>query len=632
MEEDMRLSVNDVEKKKPIELKELVAEEHVIVVSDAPVPQDPNAPTLQDPNALAPQAPNGTSAESTVALEDSIVEIEDPSEPPGKSSAPSKKREPLIEKLETFAGKLEAARISQARTPARPSTQSPWDRQFDVNQSGFSPTTVASVQAIFISALVVIMFIVLLQCCQALGINGDTIVQQFRPDTYIPPEFFGFKLKNIGNLDQVLVLLPFAFVGCCLLTGLVVYIAKESRSRDIDWTDTHLMLEQSGPLTLAVRWSAIELVQQFPIWDIFNGKQPAFLIRTREGNQFKLKLSDISKKHNIGTFFSLIKTSAPQAELHVDPGFSSDNSYTELWLKYFSVPAERQKTGLLESMMSLDSGRYEILGTIGGGGQGTAYLANVCVAGTQVSETDKNHIIEIDPANLQLHDQVVLKEYVLPVHRGHLTAERTAEKLRAEAEILQKLNHPQIVKLKDAFVEDFRGYLVLEFISGESLKTLVERLGPQSEELVIDWALRTCDVLEYMHAQSPPVVHRDITPDNLMLQDDGTVKIVDFNVAYQVDSSATSTVVGKHAYIPAEQFRGKAVPQSDIYSLGGSLFFLLTGKDPAPITQSHPAHSNSAVSDEMDAIVARATSTKLCDRYADIAEMRSDLQKLAQRA
>lgn len=62
MEEDMRLSVNDVEKKKPIELKELVAEEHVIVVSDAPVPQDPNAPTLQDPNALAPQAPNGTSA------------------------------------------------------------------------------------------------------------------------------------------------------------------------------------------------------------------------------------------------------------------------------------------------------------------------------------------------------------------------------------------------------------------------------------------------------------------------------------------------------------------------------------------------------------------------------------------
>lgn len=511
-------------------------------------------------------------------------------------------------------------------------SESPWNKPFNVEQAGMSPTTVASIQAVLLSVCVLIGFAVFMQGFQNAGFTSDwwsAWQDRYGSPLYQPSTIFGLSLKNLGNMDQVLAFLPYAFVGCCLLTGLVTFIARESRSRDIDWTDSHLMLEHSGPLTLAIRWSAIELVQQFAIWDIFNGKQPAFLIRTREGNQFKLKLSDISKKHNIGTFFSLVKTGAPKAALHVDPNFASDNSYTELWLKYFSVPAERQKTGMLESHMYLDSGRYEIVGTVGGGGQGTAYLANVRTPGAQMTDSSINHIVEIDPANLVLDDSVVLKEYVLPVHRGQLTAERTAEKLRAEAEILQKLDHPQIVKLKDAFVEDFRGYLVLEYVSGESLKTLVERLGPQPEKLVIEWALRTCDILEYMHGQSPPVVHRDITPDNLMLQDSGMIKIVDFNVAYQVDSSATSTVVGKHAYIPAEQFRGKPTTQSDIYSLGGTLFFLLTGQDPAPITQSHPKRLNSTVSDELDAIVARATYSSQSDRYADIAQLRQALQDLA---
>ncbi|CAN5295817.1 hypothetical protein BH10CYA1_BH10CYA1_28810 [soil metagenome] len=514
-------------------------------------------------------------------------------------------------------------------------SESPWNKPFDVERARLSPTTVASIQAILLSVGVLIGFAVFMQGFQGAGVTSDwwsVWAEKYNSPLYQPSTIFGISLKNLGNMDQVLALLPYAFVGCCLLTGLVTFISRESRSRDIDWTDSHLMLEHSGPLTLAIRWSAIELVQQFAIWDIFNGRQPAFLIRTHEGNQFKLKLSDISKKHNIGTFFSLIKTGAPKAALHVDPNFASDNSYTELWLKYFSVPAERKKTGMLENQMFLDSGRYEIVGTVGGGGQGTAYLANVRTAGTQINESSINHIVEIDPANLVLDDQVVLKEYVLPVHRGQLTAERTAEKLRAEAEILQKLDHPQIVKLKDAFVEDFRGYLVLEYVTGESLKTLVERLGPQPEELVIEWALRTCDILEYMHGQAPPVVHRDITPDNLMLQDSGLIKIVDFNVAYQVDSSATSTVVGKHAYIPAEQFRGKPTTQSDIYSLGGTLFFLLTAKDPAPITQSHPQRFNSDVSDELDAIVARATYSALADRYTDIAQLREALQQLSDRA
>lgn len=495
-----------------------------------------------------------------------------------------------------------------------------------------SPTVVASIQTVLVSIGVLAAFTCLLQMVSPSLQNGfdlnlwDGVIYK---SGLFQPKLFGVDLSHFGNLDQVLGFLPLAFIGVCLLTGLVVYIARESRSRDIDWTDTHLMLEHSGPLTLAIRWSAVEAVQQLSVFDIFNGNQPAFLVKTREGNQFKLKLSDISKKHNIGTFFSLIKTSAPKADLHVDPSFASNNSYTELWLKYFSVPAEREKTGMLEQKMVLDNGRYEICGTVGGGGQGTAYLAVVRESNPN-AERKVDHIVKADSENLKINDQVVLKEYVLPVHRGQLTAERTAEKLRAEAEILQKLSHPQIVELKDAFVEDFRGYLVLEYVSGNSLKTLVESTGPQSEKSVIEWVLKTCDILEYMHQQSPPVVHRDITPDNLMLQDNGLIKLVDFNVAYQVDSSATSTVVGKHAYIPAEQFRGKATPQSDIYSLGGTMFFLLTGKDPAPITQSYPQRFNQSVSDAMDSIVARATASSQKERFANVQELRVELENLLQ--
>lgn len=611
MQDDMLYRVKDTELREHTDTPELVAAEEAVTSAELVAT---HGSSTADPSSC-PGAPSASDASNS----------------PGTAST-SGASTGAFSDAGSFASTAPLYTISGNFVDS-PMQASPWSRPFDANRAGFSPTTVASFQAVLISIFVLVLFTIFMQALQTLGINpADWFKAPYGSDTYVPPSFFGFTLKNVSNLDQVLALLPFAFVGCCLLSGLVVYIARESRSRDIDWTDSHLMLEHSGPLTLAIRWSAIELVQQFAIWDIFNGKQPAFLIRTREGNQFKLKLSDISKKHNIGTFFSLIKTSAPKAALHVDPGFASDNSYTELWLKYFSVPAERQKTGMLENSTYLDAGRYEIVGTVGGGGQGTAYLANVRVPGTQIGDNDSNHIVEIDPANLVLHEQVVLKEYVLPVHRGQLTAERTADKLRAEAQILQKLDHPQIVKLKDAFVEDFRGYLVLEYVSGESLKTLVERLGPQPEELVIDWALRACDILEYMHQQAPPVVHRDITPDNLMLQEDGMIKIVDFNVAYQVDSSATSTVVGKHAYIPAEQFRGKAVPQSDIYSLGGTLFFLLTASEPTPITQSHPARVVAEVSKRLDAIVARATSLSLSERYSDIAELKADLQELAKRA
>lgn len=445
--------------------------------------------------------------------------------------------------------------------------------------------------------------------------------------------------KNLNNMEQVLTWMPFVFLGCAATTAIATYVARQARSREIDWTDSHLMLEYSGPITLALKWTAIKSIDQVWQFDIFHGKQPVFLIKTYEENVFKLKESDITAKHNVGTFFSLVKANAPDVQFNVDSKFASNQSYTELWLKYFSKPTDRERSGLLEEEILVADGMYRIMGTVGGGGQGTAYLAvvenNVIpLSKTPIDEfeTDSNknirHFLMDDKTPLEVGQEVILKEYILPVHRGQLTAERTAEKLKAEAEILQKLDHPNIVKLKDAFIEDYRGYLVMDYVRGDSLKQLTDRQGPQNEQQVILWAIQVLETLSYMHQLSPPVVHRDITPDNLMLQEDGNIKIVDFNVAYQVDSSSTATVVGKHAYIPAEQFRGKPCPQSDIYSLGGTIFYLLTGKEPEPISKSYPARVNENVSAELDKIVSKATSTSLQERYADVQTFADDLKKL----
>ena len=447
-------------------------------------------------------------------------------------------------------------------------------------------------------------------------------------------------LHNANMLGDVLWFLPMMVVGCVGTTAAVAYLYRISKSRAIDWTDSHLLIEYDGVYALGLKWSSIETVTQFSQWELFHGNQPAFLVTTHLGKKIRLRLSDISQKHNIGEFFSLIKTNAPSATVVVDPNFARDNCFTELWLKYFSTPAEREKTGLLIPDMSLDCGRYKIIGTVGGGGQGTAYLAEeqpevkhkIMTEAGKCSEGVEHIVAAIEPVSspsaLTHNPQVVLKEYVLPLHRGQLTAERTAEKLKSEAAILGALKHPQIVRLLDAFIEDYRGYLVLEYVRGESLKAMVDQLGPQPEAMVVEWAIQTCQILNYLHTLTPPVVHRDITPDNLMLEENGSIKLVDFNVACLVDSTSTSTVVGKHAYIPAEQFRGKPSAQSDLYSLGGTMYYLLTGQEPEPITQSHPRSFNESVSVELDVIVAKATENSLSRRYLSASEMCQELEMI----
>lgn len=209
---------------------------------------------------------------------------------------------------------------------------------------------------------------------------------------------------------------------------------------------------------------------------------------------------------------------------------------------------------------------------------------------------------------------VVIKEAVVPANADEHTHKKAAELFEREARFLIKLDHPHIAKVFDHFTENNRSYMVLEYIRGLDLRQLVKQNGPQPEPLVLRWAKQIAEILTYLHSQDPPIIHRDLTPDNLVRREDDTITLIDFGAANEFVGNATGTMVGKQAYIAPEQLRGKANLSSDIYALGGTMYFLLTGKDPEALMSSHPKSVAPEISDELDKIIASCTELEAADR------------------
>ncbi|CAN5241169.1 hypothetical protein BH10CYA1_BH10CYA1_08970 [soil metagenome] len=280
------------------------------------------------------------------------------------------------------------------------------------------------------------------------------------------------------------------------------------------------------------------------------------------------------------------------------------HSYTEIWLQSLSQAPERKTLEPLQPGQTICDNRYEVIRSIGVGGQGTAYLCRDLTAKDQSST-------------------VVLKETIIPVFGDDSIRRKSLESVEKESRLLQSLDSPGIVKLIDHFVEDHRAYLVLEHIDGSSLREAVQNQGPTSNEKTHDLALQMCDILKVLHTNG--VVHRDFTPDNLILNSKGKLKLIDFNVAQQLQGGSTGTIVGKHAYLPPEQFRGKATSQSDLYAFGATLFYLLTGQDPEPISQSTPREINDEIDATLNDIVKRSTALQTSNRYQSAEEIESNL-------
>jgi predicted Ser/Thr protein kinase len=252
----------------------------------------------------------------------------------------------------------------------------------------------------------------------------------------------------------------------------------------------------------------------------------------------------------------------------------------------------------------LQSGRLTILKQLAFGGFSAVYLA-------EDEERQK----------------VVVKELVINCDSAD-SHRKAVEMFDREAKLLARVSHSNIARVIDHFVEENRHYLVLEYIDGENLREIVARKGRLDEETVIDLSIRMTDILEYLHGLEPPLLHRDFTPDNLLLTAGGELMLVDFGAANECASAVTGTLVGKQSYMPIEQIRGKAEPRSDLYALGCTMYYLLTGTDPEPLSTI----STPGVSEKLRQVIERLTQMEPGDRFPAASQVRLILSELSQPA
>ncbi len=209
------------------------------------------------------------------------------------------------------------------------------------------------------------------------------------------------------------------------------------------------------------------------------------------------------------------------------------------------------------------------------------------------------------------------------------------DSFKREARILRSLHHSNIPVVRDYFIDGNRYYLVMDYVDGKDLDTVLQGYEGRGvpEELVIKWAIEILHALEYLHSQNPPVIYRDMKPENVMLQSsDEKVMLIDFGLARTVNplSQDTMTSVGTPAYAPKELFQGQPQVRTDIYSLGATMHCLLTGVIPLiPFDFSPVRELNSNVSKGLEAIVMKALSMELADRYGSAKEMREAIENLS---
>lgn len=220
---------------------------------------------------------------------------------------------------------------------------------------------------------------------------------------------------------------------------------------------------------------------------------------------------------------------------------------------------------------------------------------------------------------------VTIKQFYLAENNEETKA--LSKIMQREYELLTRLDHPGIAKVISSFSVERSTYLVIEHRLGSDLRSTVQEHGPRSEALTITWAKQLCEIMSYLHSASPCIIHRDLTPDNIIAGEDGQLRLIDFGAAKEFLDGITGTMIGKHSYIAPEQLRGSASIKSDIYSFGCTLFFLLTGRDPKALSQSSPA-KNMDCSEEIDKLIRDCTEFDEDKRPQDFAEILKRLNAL----
>ncbi|MDQ0175869.1 serine/threonine-protein kinase [Bacillus chungangensis] len=262
----------------------------------------------------------------------------------------------------------------------------------------------------------------------------------------------------------------------------------------------------------------------------------------------------------------------------------------------------------------ISGGRYKILEMIGGGGMANVYLARDCILDRDVAIK----ILRLDFAN---EDELI-------------------RRFQREAQSATSLTHPNIVSIYDVGEEKDIYYIVMEYVDGMTLKQYIQQFHPIPVEKVRDIMKQLTSAIS--HAHQNHIIHRDIKPQNILIDHDGNVKITDFGIAMALSATSitqTNSVLGSVHYLSPEQARGgMATEKSDIYSLGIVLFELLTGRLPfsgesaVSIALKHlqaetPAlrRWNPNIPQSMENIVFKATAKDLFQRYHSVDEMHEDI-------
>lgn len=299
--------------------------------------------------------------------------------------------------------------------------------------------------------------------------------------------------------------------------------------------------------------------------------------------------------------------------------------YTQLWLQLLESDSNSSSNSIEQKRALVAGdvvGSYVIEEVLETGGQANLYLASL---NQDALPTDGPTPLSASAIPRETKS-VVLKQFILAdaTQSARLMSFKDFEN---EYLMLSKLQGDNIVKLFDVFIEQRHAFLVLEYLSGGSLRALVEREGILTEERVSQIALDIARGLAILHGQEPPLVHRDVSPENIVLDaTSGKAKLIDFSFVAK-SGNDTEQVVGKQAYISPEQFRGQIAPHNDIYSLGATLYFALTGQEPVAIAQQSPKTLNSSVSDDLDLKVRRCTALGAESRYQTGAQLVEALER-----
>lgn len=256
-------------------------------------------------------------------------------------------------------------------------------------------------------------------------------------------------------------------------------------------------------------------------------------------------------------------------------------------------------------MNKIVADRYELLTEVGRGGMSVVYLARDL-------SLNKNWAVKVVNRN------------------GVYQGQQVSNEILEEANIMKYLDHPNLPRIVDIIEDDSYLYIVMDYIEGETLKSVLNSKGVMDQRKVVKWGKELASVLSYLHNQDPPIIYRDMKPGNIILQPNGSLKLIDFGIArtYKGTNLKDTMSLGTRGYAAPEQFAGEdgsshTDKRTDVYNLGVTLYELLTDHVPSepPYKLLPIRRLNSTVSQGLEKVITKCTQRDPDDRYQTIEEL-----------